>query len=53
MSPGGISKKVSLAQVKGLSSNEACCQCGGGHVTATPFAYEAGCYHLHLTALSE
>ncbi|CAE8710998.1 unnamed protein product, partial [Polarella glacialis] len=25
--------------VRGQSSNAACCQCGGGHVTATPFVY--------------
>ena len=25
--------------VRGQSSNHACCQCGGGHVTPTPFEY--------------
>ena len=27
---------------KGCSSNEACCHCGGGHRTATPFTYFVG-----------
>ncbi|CAK9083111.1 unnamed protein product [Durusdinium trenchii] len=27
---------------KGFSSNEACCHCGGGHRTATPFTYFVG-----------
>ncbi|CAE7230910.1 unnamed protein product [Symbiodinium sp. CCMP2592] len=26
-------------KVRGQSSNEACCQCGGGVVTPTPFSY--------------
>jgi len=25
---------------KGVSSNQACCRCGGGHQSATPFAYD-------------
>ena len=27
-------------KVGGQSSNQACCHCGGGHVTPTPFSYE-------------
>ncbi|CAE7034947.1 ACBP2, partial [Symbiodinium sp. CCMP2592] len=30
--------------VRGLSSKEACCKCGGGHITPTPFAYRAKSY---------
>ena len=29
-------------KVKGFSSNEACCKCGGGHRAATPFTYFVG-----------
>ncbi|CAJ1361638.1 unnamed protein product, partial [Effrenium voratum] len=36
-------------KVKGLSSNEACCKCGGGHVTATPFSYEVKHWALGST----
>ncbi|CAE7824825.1 unnamed protein product [Symbiodinium sp. CCMP2592] len=27
-------------KVRGQSSNEACCHCGGGHLTPTPFSYD-------------
>ncbi|CAE8653537.1 unnamed protein product, partial [Polarella glacialis] len=34
--PGSACSDV---KVRGESSNEACCQCGGGHITPTPFVY--------------
>ncbi|CAK8997764.1 unnamed protein product [Durusdinium trenchii] len=32
--------------VKGQSSNQACCECGGGHVTPTPFEYPTARWSL-------
>ena len=37
---------------KGLSSKQACCQCGGGHRAATPFTYYVAPTVLYATSIT-